>query len=120
MVRDSSAHEKTASMANIAPLEDEEMLGAVCRGLAEVIIPELARLGADEFIISQTRSLMSVVGFVRRGLYERQVAREQCERSVAVLKSRVTSESAALEELRRLVRIRLDSDITGRTVRDSA
>jgi hypothetical protein len=120
MVSDITPPKQHASLANIAPLEDEEMLGAVLRGFTEVVIPELEQLGADEFVIAQTRSLMSVVGFVRRGLYERQIAREQCGREVGSLGSSSTPDPATLENLRRILRTRLDADVIGRTTRDSA
>lgn len=55
----------------VAPLSDEELLEAVQSSLRELILPELERLGADEFTLSQVRSTMSMVGFVRRGLEQR-------------------------------------------------
>jgi hypothetical protein len=58
----------------VAPLSDEDLLGAVQSSFRELIIPELERLGSDEFVLSQVRAMLSMVGFVRRGLSERAVA----------------------------------------------
>lgn len=121
-IRETAAAESAATWARIAPLEDEEMLGAVQRGLAEVVIPELRRLGADEFIVSQAKSIMSIVGFTRRGLFDRQAARATCNAAVAdildapALPATTTTSSGAevVDEIHQVVRRRLDRDIAGR------
>lgn len=103
--------------SRIAPLEDEEMLEAVQRGLAEIVIPELRRRGANDFVVSQTHSLMSMVSFVRRGLPRRQLARAFCEEELAGLESRPTDDAATRypgKERDRILRRRLEADIAGR------
>lgn len=111
MVSDSVTLIESAGLTRVAPLEDEELLGAVQRGLVELIVPELERMGAEEFVVSQTRSLISIVGFVSRGLYDRQRARAACAAAMAALADPAgTDRDAALK----LLRDRLDADIAGR------
>jgi hypothetical protein len=118
-----------------------------------VVIPEFRRLGADEFIVSQvqapapSQSLLSIVSFTRRGLYERQMARAACDAAVAALHEAAAhlpssvvlasadaassdtprpQSNAALEgeeelaqQLRRVVRARLGADVSARIAQDS-
>jgi hypothetical protein len=65
--------------ARVAPLEDEDLLRVVQNAFRTLVIPELERRGADEFVLSQVRSCLSIVGFVQRGLHERQVARGRAD-----------------------------------------
>jgi hypothetical protein len=69
----------------VAPLEDEQLIAAVQRAFRELIIPELERGGAEEFVISQVRSCLSILSYLGRGLHERQVAREAADAELAPL-----------------------------------
>src|SRR3981081_4333161 len=51
----------------VAPLDDAELLGAVATALRQVVLPELERAGAEEFVLSQVRSCLSIVRFVSSG-----------------------------------------------------
>jgi hypothetical protein len=72
------------ALLRVAPLDDEDLLEAVQRSFRQVILPELERLGADEFVLSQVRSTLSMVGFVRRGLTSRLVAQAEAEKLLTI------------------------------------
>ena len=67
MVAGTGRPREGADLTGAAPLADDELLEVVRRALAEVVLPELERLGSDEFVLAQVRSTMSIVGFVQRG-----------------------------------------------------
>lgn len=72
-------------LARPAPLEDEELLDVVLAAFADVILPELEAAGSEEFVLAQVRSTMSIVGFVRRGLVDRQAARLDARAALATI-----------------------------------
>jgi hypothetical protein len=76
------------SPVRVAPLDDEQLLGVVQDAFRQLIGPELERLGAEEFVVSQVRSCMSIVGFVRKGLHERQVGRSRADAELDALLAR--------------------------------
>jgi hypothetical protein len=71
--------------ARVSALDDEQLLDAVQRALRELVLPHLEGCGADEFLISQVRSCLSIVGFVARGLCERQTARAATDAELGYL-----------------------------------
>ena len=102
--------------ARVAPLDDEELLGAVQRAFRELIIPELERGGAEEFVISQVRSCLSILSYVGRGLHDRQVARQAADAELATLVSDDGSPLPGKEaEVRTLLLRRLKDEIRTRT-----
>ena len=92
----------------VAPLSDEELLGVVQSSFRELILPELERLGADEFLLSQVRSTMSIVGFVRRGLEKRITGHAELLRQVG------ETDMPYGPELRRLLLDRLELEVQTR------
>jgi hypothetical protein len=117
-----------SSPVRVAPLDDDDLLAAVQSAFREVILPELERLGAEEFTLSQVRSTLSMVSFVRRGLAARLLAQADAERQMAdALRRRgvppdqvssPTDLAAAAEgmpELAALMRARLRWEIDTRT-----
>jgi len=100
-------------------LTDEDLLGAVQSSFRELIIPELERLGSDEFVLSQVRATLSMVGFVRRGLSERAVAdAELAARAEAAARDQGlggASNRASSPALSGLLRDRLAAEIATRT-----
>jgi hypothetical protein len=109
----------TSPWFRVAPLSDEDLLGAVQRSFRELIIPEFERLGADEFVLSQVRATLSMVGFVKRGLSERAVLdAEMAARAEATARAEgldVESHGVASPMLRGLLRERLAAEISTRT-----
>ena len=116
------------SPLRMAPLDDEDLLDAVQRSFREMILPELERLGADEFVLSQVRSTLSMVAFVRRGLQERLVAQSEAERRLDEILRRdgrapgmptspleLAAEALAVPEVAALLRQRLRVEIGTRT-----
>ena len=107
--------------AKVAPLDDEELIGAVQRAFRELIIPELERRGAEEFVVSQVRSCLSILSYVGRGLHERQVARSQADVAMAALLGAGPSGPGGDADLplpgavRDLLLHRLDVEIRSRT-----
>ena len=71
--------------ARVAPLDDEDLLAVVQDAFRTLIIPELERAGAEEFVVSQVRSCLSIIGFVRRGLHDRQAGRAAADAELAAL-----------------------------------
>ena len=112
MVNDGASEPWPRAASRIAPLEDEDMLAAVQRGLGEVVVPALVALGADDFVVSQCLSIMSMVGFVKRGLLERQLARADCDAALAAVAG--PDRSPSDEATKAIVRRRLEADIAGR------
>ena len=102
--------------ARVAPLDDEQLLAAVGRAFRELIIPELERGGAEEFVISQVRSCLSILSYVGRGLHDRQVARAEADAELAAL---VDADGTPLPgreaDVRALLLGRLESEIRTRT-----
>jgi hypothetical protein len=104
--------------ANVAPLEDEELIAAVQRAFRELIIPELERGGAEEFVISQVRSCLSILSYVGRGLHDRHVAREAADAELAGLVDGSGTPLPGREgEVRALLLRRLEAEIRTRTAR---
>ena len=114
----------------VAPLDDEDLLEAVQRSFREVILPELERLGADNFVLSQVRSTLSMIGFVRRGLTSRLVAQAEAEKFLVLALERrgveldadvspvdLARRSADFPEVAALLRERLHVDVRTRTGR---
>ena len=102
--------------ANVAPLEDEQLIAAVQRAFREVIIPELERGGAEEFVISQVRSCLSILSYVGRGLHERQTVRAAADAELAGLVDGAGVPLPGREaEVRALLLRRLDAEIRTRT-----
>jgi hypothetical protein len=112
----------------VAPLDDDDLLAAVQSAFREVILPELERLGAEEFILSQVRSTLSMVSFVRRGLAARLLAQADAERSVTEALRRggiqpeqvgsatdLADRAEAVSEVAALLRDRLRLEIETRT-----
>jgi hypothetical protein len=108
------------SWFKVAPLSDEDLLGAVQSSFREVIIPQLEQLGADEFVLSQVRASLSMVGFVRRGLSDRAVAdAELSGRAEAIARSEGLNDDSgpsSSEALRSVLRERLAVEIKTRTL----
>jgi hypothetical protein len=109
----------TSPWFKVAPLSDEDLLGAVQCSFRELIIPELERLGSDEFVLSQVRATLSMVGFVRRGLSERAVADAQLAARAAAIAGvdvfEVAPYRASNPVLSGLLRQRLAAEIASRT-----
>ena len=102
--------------ARVAPLDDEELLAAVQRAFRELIIPELERGGAEEFVISQVRSCLSILSYVGRGLHDRQVARHAADAELAALVDNGGEPLPGREpEVRALLLGRLEAEIRTRT-----
>jgi hypothetical protein len=78
----------------VTGLEDEELLDAVRRTLAQLVLPRLEASGAEEFVLSQVKSCLSLLDFVRRRLPERQAARGTADAALAGLFARRDSQSA--------------------------
>ena len=111
----------------VAPLDDEDLLEAVQRSFREVILPELERLGVDDFVLSQVRSTLSMIGFVRRGLTSRLVAQAEAEKLLVLALERrgvvldadvspveLARRSADFPEVAALLRDRLHVDVRTR------
>jgi hypothetical protein len=102
--------------ARVAPLDDEQLLAAVQRAFRELIIPELERGGAEEFVISQVRSCLSILSYVGRGLHERQAVRAEIDAELAAL---LDDSGAPLpgraNDVRALLLRRLEAEIRTRT-----
>ena len=102
--------------AKVAPLDDEELLAAVQRAFRELIIPALEKGGAEEFVISQVRSCLSILGYVGRGLHQRQVARAEADAELAALVGDDGSPLPGKEaDVRALLLRRLEAEIRTRT-----
>jgi hypothetical protein len=113
----------------VAPLDDAELLRAVATALRQVVLPELERAGAEEFVLSQVRSCLSIVRFVSSGLGERQRAQVELEDQVGELLAdhgidiaELTSPvdlyhrtAAEVPELPQLLRRRLEAEVSSRT-----
>jgi hypothetical protein len=101
--------------AKVAPLDDEELLAAVQRAFRHIIIPELERLGAEEFVVSQVRSCLSMLSYVGRGLHDRQVARAQADVALGALLAGEPARAPLPPAVRDLLLHRLDQEIATRT-----
>ena len=102
----------------VAPLDDEQLLGAVQRAFREIIIPELERGGTEEFVISQVRSCLSILSYVRRGLHDRQLASEETDAELAgLLDAEGVPVPGRAGEVRESLLRRLEAEITTRTSR---
>jgi hypothetical protein len=112
----------------VAPLDDAELLGAVATALRQVVLPELERAGAEEFLLSQVRSCLSIVRFVSSGLDERQRAQVELEDQVGELLAEhgidvaeITSpvelyhRTAGIPEMQDLLHQRLEAEVRSRT-----
>jgi hypothetical protein len=102
--------------ANVAPLDDEQLIAAVQRAFRELIIPELERGGAEEFVISQVRSCLSILSYVGRGLHERAAARAEADAELAGLVDESGAPLPGREgDIRVLLLRRLEAEIRTRT-----
>lgn len=61
--------------SRVTALDDEELIGAVRRSLLELVLPRLQETGADEFLVAELKSCLSMLDFTGRGLAVRQAAR---------------------------------------------
>ena len=81
-------------LAAVTSLDDEDLLEAVRRFLQDGVLTRLEADGAEEFVLSELKSCLSLLDFVRRGLPERLAARAVADAAVADLYSQREPDSA--------------------------
>jgi hypothetical protein len=71
--------------ARVTALDDEDLIAAVRRSLQDLVLPRLQEAGAEEFLISEMKSCLSMLDFAARGLATRQAERVDSEGRLAAL-----------------------------------